>query len=101
LQLTINDFRFGSRQRDYEKSFLLLAIGAKRKGKKMERIIREAERRHISGIPRAVWWRLEREGKVPRRVQISKRAVGWLESEMESWLREKAGARWNNRESIR
>ena len=59
----------------------------------MERIIREPERRLISGIPRAVWWRLEREGKVPRRVQISKRAVGWLESEIEAWLRERAEAR--------
>jgi prophage regulatory protein len=59
----------------------------------MERILRESERKHVTGICRVVWWRLERSGKVPRRVQISSRAVGWLESEIQAWMRARAEAR--------
>ncbi len=59
----------------------------------MERILRESERKHVTGIGRVVWWRLERAGRVPRRVQISARAVGWLESEIQTWLKERAEAR--------
>ncbi len=37
--------------------------------------------------------RLERDGKFPRRVQISAGRVGWIEAEVDEWLQSKADAR--------
>jgi prophage regulatory protein len=51
-----------------------------------EAIIREPECRRISGLSRSTRWRLEREGKFPRRRKISPGATGWLASEIAAWL---------------
>ncbi|MBP2302563.1 helix-turn-helix transcriptional regulator [Azospirillum picis] len=37
--------------------------------------------------------RLERGGRFPKRVQIGARAVAWVESEIEDWLRRKMDSR--------
>ncbi|WP_434619323.1 helix-turn-helix transcriptional regulator [Azospirillum sp. B2RO_4] len=37
--------------------------------------------------------RLERDDKFPKRVQIGTRAVAWVESEIEDWLRRKMDSR--------
>ncbi|MBV8548781.1 MAG: AlpA family phage regulatory protein [Alphaproteobacteria bacterium] len=50
-----------------------------------DRIIREPERRKKTGLSRATWWRLERDGKAPRRRKLSANAVGWLASEIDRW----------------
>jgi len=57
------------------------------------RLIREPECRHLTGISRVQRWRLEREGKFPRRISISERAHGWLESEVLAWIKGRAEAR--------
>lgn len=54
-------------------------------------IAREAERKAITGISRPHWWRLEKAGKVPKRVQLGPNSVGWFRHELTDWLRERAG----------
>ncbi len=55
-----------------------------------ERIVRSNEAGEITGTSRSTRWRLEREGKFPKRVQISSGAVGWLASELQAWIQERA-----------
>ena len=57
-----------------------------------EAIIRERECKRISGLSRSTRWRLEREGKFPRRRKISDGASGWLWSELAAWLAERTAA---------
>jgi len=49
----------------------------------------------IRGIPysRVHIWRLERVGEFPRRVPIGRARHGWLESEIDAWLKAKVAAR--------
>ena len=44
-------------------------------------------------LARTTIWRLEREGRFPRRRKLSGNAVAYLESEIEAWIesREKVG----------
>ena len=39
------------------------------------------------GLSRTSRWRLEREGKFPRRVQLSPGRVGWIGSEILNWIK--------------
>jgi prophage regulatory protein len=59
-------------------------------GEAPDRIVREAECALLSGLSRTTRWRLERAGKFPKRRQISPNCVGWLCSEVMTWLRERA-----------
>lgn len=34
-------------------------------------------------------WRLEKAGTFPRRVQLGPNRVGWVEAEVEAWLRQR------------
>ena len=54
-----------------------------------DRFLREAEVRHITGLSRTTRWRLERDGKFPRKRRISENAVAWLASEIGSWMAER------------
>lgn len=60
---------------------------------KQLQIIRERDRFAMTGLSRIQWWRLEKLGRVPKRIQISTNSVGWLKDEIEEWLRDKAAAR--------
>ncbi len=51
-----------------------------------ERIILEAERKRMTGISRTTAWRMEKEGKYPKRRKVSDGLVGWLESELDEWI---------------
>ena len=57
------------------------------------RIIRRHELTDKVGYCLAHIYRLERAGEFPRRVQLGRRAVGWVEEEVENWLRERVDAR--------
>ena len=46
-------------------------------------IVREAERRRITGVSRVTQWRLEQEGRGARRVKLGAHSVGWVRSELE------------------
>lgn len=50
-------------------------------------IVREQGRKAITGLCRTAWWMREKEGTVPQRVSLGKRAVGWRLSELQAWVR--------------
>ena len=56
-------------------------------------VIREKDRRNMTGVSRVQWWRLEKMGKVPRRLSLGENSVGWLRHELEGWISSKAAAR--------
>lgn len=56
-------------------------------------VVREHDRRDMTGLSRVQWWRLEREGKVPKRIQLGENSVGWLRHEIQAWISERAAQR--------
>ena len=40
----------------------------------------------VSALSRVTVWRMERDGKFPRRRQLSANSVGWLKSEVDAWV---------------
>jgi len=56
-------------------------------------IVREPERYKMMGLGRVQMWRLERAGRVPRRIQLGENSVGWLRSELEQWLAQRIAER--------
>ena len=56
-------------------------------------IVREAERRRITGISRVSQWRLEQEGRGARRVKLGAHSVGWVRSELEEQVASLLAAR--------
>ena len=58
-----------------------------------ERIIRERERREITGIPTSTWYVMQDAGRAPRPVPISERGRGWLLSEINDFLQQRIAAR--------
>lgn len=57
-----------------------------------DRILRKAEVLFFTGLSHTTLWRLEQEGQFPRRVLLSKGAVGWRASEVEAWIAERQAA---------
>jgi prophage regulatory protein len=52
----------------------------------LPRIITKRELRLMVPFTPQHIWRLEKEGKFPKRIQIGARRVGWYLSEIEGWL---------------
>jgi prophage regulatory protein len=50
------------------------------------RILRRWQVQDTVGLSRATIYQLMREGRFPKRVKISVRAVGWIEHEIQEWL---------------
>lgn len=46
-----------------------------------------------TGISRSQVYRLESEGRFPRRVKLGSISVAWVESEVEAWCRDRIRAR--------
>ncbi|WP_243140672.1 helix-turn-helix transcriptional regulator [Pelistega ratti] len=44
------------------------------------------------GLSNSTIWRLEREGKFPKRKQLSKNRVAWLKKEILNWIKQRADA---------
>jgi prophage regulatory protein len=69
----------------------------------MKRLIREAQCREMTGLSRTTRWELERRGRFPRRCRITEedgRVVGWLESDLVSWVEARlAGRPWPTSDS--
>ena len=57
-----------------------------------DRFVREPERKRITGVSRTQWWRLEKEGGVPKRYALSENIVGWKFSELMKWMASRARA---------
>ncbi|EIM5533477.1 AlpA family phage regulatory protein [Salmonella enterica subsp. enterica] len=56
-----------------------------------ERLVREDERRKMTGLSRSTVWRLEREGAFPGRKQTGKNSCAWLMSDLLLWMHERSG----------
>lgn len=54
----------------------------------LDRIIREAERKELTGISRVRAWELEKFGHFPKRRKLTPtgNSVGWLLSEINEWI---------------
>lgn len=52
-------------------------------------IIRLGELQKLIGLSSCTIWRLERQGRFPARLKIGKRAVGWLFSDVRSWINDR------------
>ena len=55
-------------------------------------IIRPGELAQQLGVSKVTLWRMEKDGKMPARIQISQKAVGWRTSEIEEWLNQRPTA---------
>jgi prophage regulatory protein len=53
---------------------------------KQTQIIRFPKLHEITSLSRTTVWRLESNGKFPRRVVIGSRGVGWLLNEIQDWM---------------
>lgn len=54
--------------------------------KNQAQIIRFPKLHEITSLSRTTVWRLESDGKFPRRVIIGSRGVGWLLNEVQDWM---------------
>jgi len=52
-------------------------------------LIRPSELQEILQVSKQTIWRMENRGELPKRVKISKRAVGWLASDIKAFLESK------------
>ena len=50
------------------------------------RLIRWPEVKVLTGISRVTAWRMEKNGKFPRRRKLGENSVAWIASEVEAWL---------------
>lgn len=57
------------------------------------RIISETEASRLTSLSRTQHWRLELEGKFPRRVTLGARRHGYVEAEILAWVQERISAR--------
>ena len=58
-----------------------------------DRLIDAVERRALVPYSDMHIWRLERQGKFPRRIKIGPNRVAWLLSEVSAWIEGKAAER--------
>jgi len=57
------------------------------------RLLRLPEVCKATGLGRAMIYRLQAEQRFPKSVKITEHAVGWIESEVQTWLAERVAAR--------
>lgn len=57
------------------------------------RLLRLPDVCKATGLGRAMIYRLQAEQCFPRSVKITEHAVGWIESEVQTWLAERVAAR--------
>ena len=52
-----------------------------------DRIVRIEEVCRLVGLSRSTIWREEKAGRFPKRIKISRQAVGWRLKDIQDWLR--------------
>lgn len=55
--------------------------------------MRKKEVLAVVGLSDVSVWRQERDGTFPRRMKLGGNSVGWLKSEIDGWLQQRAVAR--------
>jgi prophage regulatory protein len=58
----------------------------------MNELLRFKAVQQAVSLSRTTLWRLERAGQFPKRRQLSANTVGWLKSEVDSWINNRAVA---------
>lgn len=53
----------------------------------LDRMIREPECRAMTTLSNSTRWRMEHEGKFPKRIKIGPSAVAYRLSEVQAWIR--------------
>ena len=66
----------------------------------VERFLSKKDVTSLTTLSRAHIDRLEKAGSFPRRIEISRKRVVWLESEICEWQRQKIGQRLNAAETF-
>ena len=61
------------------------------------RFLRESECHRLTGLSRTQRWRLEQNGRFPKRVRLSERAFGHIEEEVLSWCADRIRERNQSR----
>jgi prophage regulatory protein len=67
-------------------------------GSRPLQFLRQPAVERVTGLPRSSLYWLIAQNDFPRPVPLGKRAVGWVESEIEDWLRKRV-ARRDSRDS--
>jgi len=60
---------------------------------KQDRVMRKKEVLAIVGLSDVSVWRQEQVGTFPRRIRLGGNSVGWLKSEIDGWLEQRAAER--------
>ncbi len=58
----------------------------------LDRFLGETEVARITDLSRTTRWRMEREGRFPKKRHISANRIGWLQSEIIEWVESRANA---------
>ena len=53
---------------------------------KHKKILRKPVTWDKTGLSDTTLWRLEKEGKFPKRVKLTNKIVGWYEDEVDAWI---------------
>ena len=56
----------------------------------LDRFLGEIEVARITDLSRTTRWRLERDGRFPKKRHISANRIGWLQSEILEWMESRA-----------
>jgi prophage regulatory protein len=56
-------------------------------------LLRKKELKKKVRMSDATIWRLERDNKFPKRLQIGPNSVAWIEAEVDEWIENKAAQR--------
>ena len=57
---------------------------------KLNRVLREPQVFEITKLSKSTRWRLEKAGLFPKKIHLSPNTVGWLASDICSWLEQRA-----------
>lgn len=57
------------------------------------RLVREPQRKHITGCPQSTWYKAMAEGTAPKPVKIGPQAVAWIEDELFEWVEQQIAVR--------
>jgi len=53
------------------------------------RLLRLPQVCQVTGLQRSMIYQMEAERRFPRRIKIGVRAVGWIEGEVQQWVRQR------------
>ena len=51
------------------------------------KFLREPQVSALTGLSKSTRWRLEKDGRFPKKRQLSAKSVGWLAPEIEEWIK--------------